>query len=132
MQYFTSQHLVSDIKRSTYVGNISSYVSISTAPLAFDGIDNDEDGFTDDADPDLDGADLSIKCSLRPLSEIEASNNGFQYGTAYNAIFEDFVDIRTNDKVTIEDIEYTVKGVAHFNNGNILDYKRALIVKPQA
>ena len=131
MQYFTSQKLVQDIKRLTYVGNISSYVSISTASYATDGIDNDGDDLIDSSDSDLDGADLSVKCSLRPLSEIESATNGYQYGTAFNAIFEVFVDIKTNDKITIENVQYTVKGVATFNNGNLLDYKRVLIVKPQ-
>ena len=104
MKYFTAQHLVSSVTRQLYVGNISSYTAIA----------------------------MTVQCSLRPLSETEASNNGFQYGTAYNALFEPSADIRINDKITIETIEYTVKGVAHFNNGNFLDYKRALIVKPQS
>lgn len=101
MQFFTKQK-TSTIKRQVYVGNISSLTTLSTE-----------------------------NCYLKPLSETESSNNGFQYGQAYNAIFEVTVDVKENDKLTIDDIEYTVKGVASFEHGNILDYKRALIVKPQ-
>jgi hypothetical protein len=101
MNFFTSQKSVT-IKRQVYVGNISSLTTLST--------DN---------------------CYLKPLSETESSNNGFQFGIGYNAIFEVGVDVKENDKLVIDTIEYTVKGVASFEHGNLLDYKRALIVKPQ-
>ncbi len=101
MKFFTDQKTAT-IKRQVYVGNISSLTTVSSA-----------------------------NCYLRALSESQSSNNGYQYGVAYNAIFEVDIDVRENDKLTIDSTEYTVKGVAGFERGNVLDYKRALIVKPQ-
>ena len=99
MKYFTSQKTVT-IKRQTYVGNISSSTTISVE-----------------------------SCYLKPLSETESTNNNFQYGVAYNAIFEVDIDVKENDKLEIDSIEYTVKGVASFEHGTMLDYKRALVIK---
>ena len=102
MNRYTSQNSVTAIKRQIYVGNISSYTSVGTAV-----------------------------CYLRPLSEVESSGNGYQYGTAYNAIFEVDVDVREMDRITINSIEYLVKGVANHNRGGYTKYKRALVVLPQ-
>lgn len=103
MRTFTSQTTISSITRITgYVGNLSQSTTIT-----------------------------GVSCYLRPLSEVESATNGFQYGWAYNAIFETDVDIREQDKVTIGGVVYLVKGVARHNRGIMTGYIRALIVKPE-
>lgn len=104
MLYFTTQKAVSLITRITgYVGNLSQSSAITTV----------------------------TSCYLRPLSEVESSNNGFQYGHAFNAIFEPDADVIENDKITIEGTVYTVKGVALHDRGTFTQYKKALIFKPE-
>lgn len=102
MLYFTGQKEITAIKRQLYVGNISSFTTVGTST-----------------------------CYLRPLSEIESSNNGSQYGILYNAIFESDVDVRENDKIIIDSIEYLIKGVSNHDRGAFTQYKKALVVKPQ-
>jgi len=105
MKYFTDQKSVSLITRITgYVGNLSQSSAITTV----------------------------TSCYLRPLSEVESSNNGFQFGTAFNAIFEPEDDVRELDKITIEGVVYTVKGVALHDRGIFTQYLKALIFKPEA
>ena len=100
MQTFTSQKIISAIKRQTYVSGKSTFVSVGTAT-----------GY------------------LRPLSEESSSVNGVQFGFGFNLIVETDVDIRENDKVVIDGIEYTLRGVVNHDRGGITKYKRALMVK---
>ena len=102
MRTFTNQKVISAIKRQTYVGQKSTFASVGTAT-----------GY------------------LRPLSEEASAANGVQFGYGFNLIFETDVDIRENDKVTIEGVEYTVKGVVNHDRGNLTAYKRALLTKPE-
>lgn len=102
MRTFTNQKTISAIKRQTYVGNKSSYASVGTAT-----------GY------------------LRPLSEEASSVNGVQFGFGFNLIVETDVDIRETDKVTIDSVEYTVRGVANHDRGGATKYKRILMVKPE-
>ena len=105
MKIFTDQSLITGHTRlGTYVGGLSSSTTVTTGPKS---------------------------CYLRPLSEIESSNNGFQYGVAHNAIFEVGEDIQEQDKITIDSIEYTVKGVISHDRGYATGYIKALIIKPQ-
>ena len=104
MQTFNSQRAVSSVSRITgYVSGLSQSTTITSI----------------------------TSCYLRPLSEVESSNNGFQYGTAFNAIFETGTDIRQQDKITIDGTVYTVKGVANHNRGYNTQYVKALIFKPE-
>ena len=103
MKRYTTQKTISAIKRQSYVGNISSFTTVGTGT-----------------------------CYLRPLSEVESSNNGFQYGVAYSVICETSLDIREMDKITIDSTDYLVKGVVNHNRGSYTPYKRALVVLPQA
>ncbi len=102
MLTFTGQKTISAISRQTYTGLKSTFSSVGTA-----------------------------SCYLRPLTEDQASLNGFQYGTAFSAIFETSVDIREADKVTIDSIVYLVHGVVVHNRGGNTAYTRALLVKAQ-
>lgn len=102
MRYFTGQKTISAIKRQTYVGDKSSFASVGTAT-----------GY------------------LRPLTEEQASLNGLQYGNGFSLIVETSVDIREMDKVTIESIDYLVRGVVNHDRGGITAYKRCLLTKPQ-
>ena len=105
MRIFTDQSLITAHSRiSGYVGNLSSSTTVTSGPTS---------------------------CYLRPLSEIESSNNGFQYGIAYNAIFEVGEDVQEQDKLTIGGVEFTVKGVADHSRGYATGYIKALIIKPQ-
>ena len=104
MLKFTGEKIVSAITRQTYTGtpSKSSYASVGTAT-----------------------------CYLRPLTEEQASMNGIQYGTGFSAIFETSVDIREADKITIDSIVYTVRGVVNHDRGSNTPYKRALLTKAE-
>lgn len=104
MLRFTQQKSVSSVKRITgYVSGLSQSTTITTI----------------------------TSCYLRPLSEVESSANGYQYGTAFNAIFETGTDIRQQDKITIDGTEYLVQGVTNHDRGFATKYVRALIYKPE-
>lgn len=104
MLKFTTQKSVSSVTRITgYVGNLSSSTTITSI----------------------------TSCYLRPLSETESSANGYQFGIAFNAIFETGTDIRQQDKITIEGTEYLVQGVADHDRGFGTKYVKALLVKPE-
>ena len=90
-----------EIKRTTYVGDKSSFVTAST-----------------------------VKGYLRPLSAEEASLNGFQHGQAFMIQVPSAVDLRKGDRVTIESKDYTVEGVANHDRFS-LAHRRALITLPQ-
>lgn len=102
MRTFTNQKTISAIKRQTYVGNKSSYSSVGTAT-----------GY------------------LRPLTEEQASANGVQFGLGFSLIVETDVDIQEADKVVIDSIEFTVRGVANHDRGGYPKYKRCLLLKPE-
>lgn len=104
MRTFTGQKTISAISRQTYSGSPSksSYSSVGTAT-----------------------------CYLRPLTEDQSSMNGFQYGTAFSAIFETSVDIQEADKIVISGVTYTVHGVVNHDRGISTSYKRCLITKAE-
>ena len=104
MQTFTNQKTISSVTRiSGYVGNLSQSTTVT--------------GIT--------------SCYLRPLSETEASANGYQYGLAFNAIFESGTDIRQQDKITIDGVQYLVQGTVNHDRGFGTKYIKALMVKPE-
>jgi hypothetical protein len=102
--FTTQKNITAHTRISGYVGNLSQSTTVTTGPAS---------------------------CYLRPLSEIESSNNGFQYGVAHNAIFEVGEDIQEQDKITIDGTEFTVKGVIDHSRGYATGYIKALIIKPQ-
>jgi hypothetical protein len=105
MKIFTDQKKITAHTRlGNYVGNLSTSTTVTNGP---------------------------VSCYLRPLSEIESSNNGYQYGVAHNAIFEVGEDIQEQDKITIDSVVYTVKGVIDHSRGYRTGYIKALIIKPQ-
>ena len=104
MRTFTNNSTVSSVTRLTgYVGNLSQSTTVS--------------GIT--------------SCYLRPLSETESSANGYQYGVAFNAIFEIGTDIRQQDKITIDGVQYLVQGTTNHDRGFGTKYVKALMVKPE-
>lgn len=104
MLTFTKNKTVSSVTRMTgYVGNISTSTTITSI----------------------------TSCYLRPLSEVESSANGYQFGVAFNAIFENGTDIRQQDKITIEGTQYLVQGVSNHDRGFATKYVKALLVKPE-
>jgi hypothetical protein len=104
MRTFTGQKSISAITRQTYSGSPSksSYASVGTAT-----------------------------CYLRPLTEEQASMNGMQFGTGFTAIFETSVDVREGDKLTIDTVVYTVRGVVNHDRGVNTAYKRCLLMKAE-
>lgn len=104
MLRFSGQKTVTAISRQTYSGSPSksSYASVGTST-----------------------------CYLRPLSEEQASMNGFQYGTAFNAIFETSADVQEADKITIGGVVYDVRGVVNHDRGFLTAYKRCLLTKAE-
>lgn len=70
-------------------------------------------------------------CYLRPLNELQSAENGVQYGLGFQVIVECEVDIREGDKITIEGVEYTLRGVVNHDRGGATRYKRAVGVKAE-
>lgn len=103
MIYFTKNNTINAIKRQTYTGGKSSYATTSSTT-----------GY------------------LRPLSEEQAAANQMQWGQAFSLIVETRVDIQETDRVIVDLVEYTVKGVVNHNRGGITAYKKALLALPQA
>lgn len=102
MKIFTSQKTISAIKRQSYTGNKSTFSTVGTGT-----------------------------CYLRPLSEEQASNNNLQFGRAFALIMETTLDVQEGDKVTIDAVEYTVRGVANFDYNGATKYKRAVATLPE-
>lgn len=100
MNYFNTK-TVSTIQRQVYTGNKSTYTSVGSSFSAY----------------------------LRPLGEEASASNGIQFGYGFNLITPIGTDIKEGDKVTIDSIDYTVRGVVSHDRGGILAYKRALITK---
>ncbi len=77
------------------------------------------------------GTVSTVKGYLRPLSEVQASDNGFQFGQAFVLLVDTSVDLRESDDVIIESVTYKVKGVANHDRGG-LAHRRALITLPES
>lgn len=104
MRTFTNNKVVTSVSRLTgYVGNLSQSTTITTI----------------------------TSCYLRPLSEVESSANGYQYGTAFNAIFEIGTDIRQQDKILIEGVNYLVQGTSNHDRGFGTKYVKAVLTRPE-
>jgi hypothetical protein len=106
MLLFTNQNAITAIKRQVYTGNKSTFTSVGTAT-----------GY------------------LRPLTEEQSSLNGIQFGQGYQLVTEVGVDIRTGDKLTINSIDYTVRGVADHSRGgtmfSLTAHKKYLLTAPE-
>jgi hypothetical protein len=100
MRYFTSQNIISAISRQSYTNGKSAFASVGTGT-----------GY------------------IKPLSEQEASFSGVQYGHGFTLIVETDVDIKEGDKITVDSINYMVRGVVNHNRGGITAYKRCLLTK---
>lgn len=101
MRKFLQQNTISAIKRQTYTGNKSAYSSV--------------------------GSGMGY---LRPFSETQSSVNGLQYGIGFSLLVENALDIREADKVTVDSVEYTVRGVSTHSVGAV-PYKKCILVKPE-
>lgn len=102
MRYFTKQRSITAIKRLAYTGSKATTSSVGTA-----------EGY------------------LRPLTADESSLNGVQFGQGYQLIVETSVDIRPQDRVTIDSVDYLVRGVANHDRGGFTAYKACLVTLPQ-
>lgn len=102
MRYFTKQRSITAIKRLSYTGTKATTSSVGTA-----------EGY------------------LRPLAADEASANSVQFGQAFQLIIETSVDIRVQDRVTIDSVDYLVRGVANHDRGGPTAYKACLVTLPQ-
>ena len=72
----------------------------------------------------------TVKGYLRPLSEVQASDNGFQFGQAFVLLVDTSVDLKESDDVVVDGVTYKVKGVANHDRGG-LAHRRALITLPE-
>ncbi len=88
------------VKRLTQSGDKSSYQSVS-----------------------VDGA-----CMLRQAGAHLTQINGLQYGELWEMYAAAGVDVRTTDRVTVDGVDYTVKGVRSDTLGGA-DYTHILLVK---
>lgn len=102
MRTFTSQKSFT-IKRQVYTGDKSTYTTVAGT---FSGY-------------------------LRPMTEEQAAVNGVQFGLGFMLITETDVDIRQGDRITIDSVEYTIRGVVNHDRGGITKYKRAVMTKPE-
>lgn len=69
---------------------------------------------------------------LRPLNDEQSSANGIQWGQGYSLIVETSIDIREGDRVTVDSVVYTVRGMVNHDRGGITAYKKCLLLKPQS
>ena len=76
------------------------------------------------------GTISTVKGYLRPLSETQASENGFQYGQAFALLVDVSSDLKETDELVIDGKKYKVQGVANHDRGD-LQHKRALITLPE-
>lgn len=99
MLFFSTQQTISAISRQVYTGNKSTFTSVGTGT-----------GY------------------LRPLSEEKSAVNGMQFGNGFQLITEVSLDIRIGDKLTINSVDYTVRGMANHNRGiSLLQYKKYIL-----
>lgn len=73
----------------------------------------------------------TIKGYLRPLSEVQATENGFHYGQAFSLLVDVNSDLKQSDSIVIDGKTYKVQGVANHDRGS-LAHKRALITLPES
>lgn len=104
MRYFTNEKQITKIERQVYTGNLSAMTDTGLTATGY----------------------------LRPLTEEQASNNAIQYGNGFSLIVECVIDIQQGDRLTINSVVYTVKGVVNHDRGARTSYKRCLLLKPQA
>jgi len=102
MLTFTNQKSLT-IKRQVYTGDKSTYTAVSGN---FSGY-------------------------LRPMTEEQSAVNGVQFGLGFMLITEIDVDIRQGDRVTIDSVGYTIRGVVNHDRGGVTKYKRAVMTKPE-
>lgn len=103
MKFFTGQKAITKIERQVYTGSKSTLTDL--------GVTN--------------------TCYLRPMAEEQSSANGIQYGLGFWIIVEINVDIREGDRVTVDSVVYTIRGVVNHDRGGITAYKRCLALKPE-
>ncbi len=68
---------------------------------------------------------------LRPLTEVQASENGFSFGQGFALLVNDDADLQEGDRVVIESKTYEVTGVATHDRLSVA-HKRALLKLEQA
>ena len=105
MQTFTTQKTITNLRRQVYVGDKSAYQIVGSTPFN--------------------------TCYLRPLNEEQSASNGVQFGLGFSIIVEVDVDLREGDKVTIDSVEYTLRGIVNHDRGGATKYKKALALKPE-
>lgn len=100
----TQANIIFSITRQTYTGNKSAYGSVSSGNIGI----------------------------IRPLTEEQATVNGYQYGIAHILICDDAIDIREADKITDGDgVVFDVRGAVKIMSGFGFGYKRAILVRPE-
>lgn len=104
MQTFTSQNAITVVKRQVYTGSKSVLTTVNG---------------------------LTPTCYLRPLDEVASAANGVQYGFGFSVITETSVAILIGDTLTIDSIDYTVRGMVNHNRGGATAYKKFLVVKAE-
>ena len=106
MLFFTSQKVISTVKRLSYSGSPAKG-TLSTVATNLTGY-------------------------LRPLSEEDAAASQLQWGTAFTLITELGVNILKGDVITIASQDYTVRGLAVHDRGFFTTYNKYLLTRPQS
>lgn len=101
MRKYLQQNTISAINRQTYTGNKSAYTTV--------------------------GSGMGY---LRPMTETQSSVNALQFGMGNTLFVENDTDIRETDKVTVDGVEYTVRGVSTHPIGAV-PYKKCILIRPE-
>lgn len=107
MLTFTNNKVITSIERQIYVNSKSTYATQTSSSIPLTGY-------------------------FRPLSEEQATLNGLQWGQGFSLICESGKDVRIGDRITIEGVAYTCRGVVDHDRGGIVSYVRAVLTKPEA
>jgi hypothetical protein len=75
-------------------------------------------------------ASTGSRCRIEPASDYVAAVNEAQYGQAFKVFFDRSVDVRTNDKLTIDGVVYEVRGVKDMlGRASSLSHKEVLAIR---
>ena len=75
-------------------------------------------------------ASTGVRCRIEPASDHVAAINEVGFGQAYKVFFDRSVDVRTNDKLTIDSVVYEVRGVKDMlGRASNLSHKEVLAIR---
>ena len=95
---------ISAVKRQTYTGSKSALTTVTG---------------------------LTAACYLEAMDSVMAAQSGLEWGKAFNVFTESGVNITESDMITIESVNYTVKGTQDWSRLSP-SYRLLLVVKEES